>query len=270
MTDQNRPNDMEENQAYHEELAQEAPRLAAVPKMRPQGLPEGYLDAFAERLMRRISDEETAEVAAERLAALPLAQPEVPPAYFEQLEGRVFDRIAAEDAQRFLTRLPVSQPAVPAGYFEGLQDRVLARVQADAPTQAPVGKRIGAGWWRTTRVWAAAAVLVLALTATLLVLRDQTPVTPSADQLAEQQASAALKIQLASLEDDAVVTALNQSPVSDEEIFAVMGTTSVEDLELGEAVQDDAAADYLDQADVDDLDFEDLNLDQMDLSDINL
>jgi hypothetical protein len=296
---------MEENPAYHEDLAQDAPRLASVPQQRPQGLPEGYFDAFAERLMARIdaegdlpttladlprltpsvpegyfeqfqgrllnriaAEDEAAE--AELLARVPKALPAVSEGYFAQLQDRVLDRIADQENADILARLPKEQPAVPAGYFDGLTARVMARVQADAPAQAPAGgKLVRTGWWKQTRVWAAAAVLVLAATTAFLVLRGDTPM--ATDTLAaEQAASAELKVQLASLEDDAVINALKQSQVSDEELFAVMGADATQDLEMGEAVEDDAAADYLDEADVDDLDLEDLNLDQMDLSDINL
>lgn len=302
---------MEENPAYNEDLAHEAPRLASVPKQCPQGLPEGYFDAFAARLMARIDAESELPAA---LAALPRPQPETPTGYFEQLHDRVMDRIAAEDetaeaqlraqvpsqqpsvpagyfeglqdrvmdriadaeAATILGKLPQAQPSVPAGYFEQLEGRVMARVQADAPVQAPAGgKLVRAGWWRQTRVWAAAAVLVLAATTTFLVLRRDAPITSGtqyADQSAgvEQAASAALKVQLASLEDDAVLHALKQSQVSDEEIFAVMGADGVQALDIDQAVEKDAAADYLDKADLDDLDLEDIDLDQMDLSDINL
>lgn len=296
---------MEENPAYHEDLAHEAPRLASVPKQRPQGLPEGYFDAFAERLMARIDAESELPAA---LAALPRQQPETPDGYFDQLQGRILDRIAAEDetaetqlharvpqvqpalpvgyfedlqgrvmdriadeeTATILGKLPQAQPSVPAGYFEQFEGRVMARVQTEAPVQAPAGgKLLRAGWWRQTRVWAAAAVLVLAATTTFLVLRRDAPITTET-QYAEQAASAALKVQLASLEDDAVLHALKQTQVSDEEIFAVIGPEGVQDLEMGEAVEDDAAAEYLDKADLDDLDLQDLDLDQMDLSDINL
>jgi hypothetical protein len=276
-----------------------------VPLQRPQGLPEGYFDAFSERLMARIADEEAsatlaalphtqpalpvgyfddledrvqariieeeAQASLQALSGLSKAAPALPPGYFDQLAGQVQARIADAQAADFLTQLPKVPSSVPEGYFETLEGRVIARVQAASPVQTASreGKRVQAGWWRPARIWAAAAVLVLALTTTLLVLRGSRPITPDTYAI-EQSASAALKVQLASLENDAVVGALRQASVSDDEIFAVMGADGFQDLELGEAVQDDAAADYLDDANVDDLDLEGLDFDNVDLSDITL
>jgi hypothetical protein len=163
-------------------------------------------------------------------------------------------------------------PEVPEGYFDALPSSVMARIKAlEAPAQAepevanpqPVagGKILG---FKPRRWWsAAAAVALLIAVGAYFMTRPQgtDPLMSDATLTAETLE------QLAALEPTTVISELDASTVSDEELFAMLGSEATSAFaDDDHAVERDEAYEYLQDVDLDAIDLQGLDIDLNDLN----
>jgi hypothetical protein len=164
-----------------------------------------------------------------------------------------------------------AEPEVPDGYFEELPNAVLARIKALAaeerqvvempqPVAAATPTRVFG--LRTSIFWSAAAsiVLLVAVGTFFLVpgLRSGTSYPASIE--AETMA------QLASLGIDEVMEDLNPASLNDEQLFAMLGSDGDAAFENeGHEITRDEAYEFLQDADLDAIDLQGLDIDMNDL-----
>ncbi len=164
-----------------------------------------------------------------------------------------------------------AEPEVPAGYFDELPDAVLARIRALAVAETtvvampqPVAAATQARVFglRTSIFWSAAAgIVLLVAVGTYFLTRD--PQTAGANYASIEAETMA---QLASLGTDEVMEDLNPSSLNDEQLFAMLGSDGSAAFEnQGHKIAPDEAYEYLQDADLDAIDLQGLDIDMNDL-----
>lgn len=169
-----------------------------------------------------------------------------------------------------------AEPAAPKGYFEGLPASVLSRirnlpVEADEPVlelnsraETLDSRPVRTVTFRRTMVWGmAAGIALLVGFGTYFLTR---PGTTEGTLLAEEVIRKETLVQLASLDSREITPYLDVTEVSDEQLFEALGSEGEAAFEAeNHAVQQDEAAEYLQDVNLDEIDWQDLDIDLEDL-----
>ena len=169
-------------------------------------------------------------------------------------------------------------PDVPEGYFEGLPESVLSRIRSlpkEEAQETPVIQMNAGGQvsearpmrtvaFRRTMFWSVAAgIALLATFGTYFLLKtEENTETTYAEEAIRQETM----VQLASLDSREITPYLDVTDVSDEQLFAALGSEAEGAFE-GEdhEVQQDEAAEYLEDVNLDEIDWQELDIDLEDL-----
>lgn len=171
----------------------------------------------------------------------------------------------------FLAKLPKQRPGgIPDGYFERLPNQIMDKIRSGEQAEMPVAEVPAASpvvafkssrpsLLKQTRFWALAASLALLLAATWAFWPAAAPEADPDDLAFQQQ----LSLQLASMDAQVVLAALNESDVSEEDVYALLGADDQSDL----GIQGDGAEvlDYLEHEDLEEFDLDQLNIDPSEL-----
>lgn len=167
---------------------------------------------------------------------------------------------------------------VPEGYFEGLPESVLSRIRSlpkeETPETAVIQMNTGTQGsevrpmhtvaFRRTMFWSVAAgIALLATIGTYFLLKtDKVGETTFAEESIRQETM----VQLASLDSREIAPFLDVADVTDEQLFAALGSEAEAAFE-GEdhEVQQDEAAEYLEEVNLDEIDWQELDIDLEDL-----
>jgi uncharacterized protein YihD (DUF1040 family) len=121
-----------------EELKAISPQLAALERVNPFTVPEGYFDGFAAGVLASVKEEETTLISS--FSNEPSF--EVPQGYFDSLADNIIARIKAAENELAADELKKLSPVlsgiqnsnvfeVPLGYFDGLADNIMAHIKAE-------------------------------------------------------------------------------------------------------------------------------------------
>lgn len=155
---------------------------------------------------------------------------------------------------------------VPEGYFDDLPSHVMARIQAmataeAAPVEAPARTLPGRmSPWRQRVVWGIAASLAL------LVAVGAFYLSGSKQPVATDVNYAVLNAQLDGVATETLVENLDPSMINDDQLLAMLGDDASSAFEGHDhAVKRDEAYEYLQDADLDAIDLQGLDIDMNDL-----
>lgn len=130
----------------NENWQEEAPTLAAMEKVNPFKVPDGYFEEMSAQLLSRIK-------IIEKDNNQPLL--EIPEGYFETLEDKIVSRSRLDELKENSTSEIF---AVPDKYFETLESKIKARIDTnDKISSTPKVRRLTTSWI----TYAAAACLTL-------------------------------------------------------------------------------------------------------------
>lgn len=146
------------------ELETVAPRLAAIAKVNPFLLPEGYFDTLDAELSKSLGHQTPNR--------LPTDDPfKVPLGYFDELPERIIDQVSGEEPElgEVLEAGKSLQPfQVPAAYFDQLPERILQAAKQQSPAKV-------ISLWPRLRIVAAGAAIVSAVVLTFSLYNNRVP-----------------------------------------------------------------------------------------------
>jgi hypothetical protein len=168
---------------------------------------------------------------------------------------------------------------LPEDYFASMNQNVLARIrieeaaedQQDAPTlrlqvvteEAATRPHAGSPWRRTIFWSVAAGIALLAIVGTYFLSKND---SQEGAIFAEEQIRKETLVQLASLDSKEITPHIDITDVTDEQLFEALGSEAEAAFE-GEdhEIQQDEAAEYLEEVNLDEIDWKELDIDLDDL-----
>ena len=184
-----------------------------------------------------------------------------------------------EEAPLLASLKKEANPDAPECYFSSLNQNVLARIrkeevaedQQDAPTlrlqvateEAGIRPLAGSPWRRTIFWSVAAGIALLAIVGTYFLSKDD---SQEGAIFAEEQIREETLVQLASLDSKEITPHIDITDVTDEQLFEALGSEAEAAFE-GEdhEIQQDEAAEYLEEVNLDEIDWKELDIDLDDL-----
>ncbi len=168
---------------------------------------------------------------------------------------------------------------LPEDYFASMNQNVLARIrieeaaedQQDVPTlrlqvvteEAATRPQAGSPWRRTIFWSVAAGIALLAIVGTYFLSKND---SQEGAIFAEEQIRKETLVQLASLDSKEITPHIDITDVTDEQLFEALGSEAEAAFE-GEdhEIQQDEAAEYLEEVNLDEIDWKELDIDLDDL-----